>query len=204
MRLTALTPLAVGVPAVLSGALATWCLAVLVGVSVLLTATQVIGTQIIRLRASARITRSQDALRVLPNDEDCRSSCSSPPVSLRSEVVVGLRVSVCWANGIRVLTARRVTLKPTGMGTYVRLHWLWQETLIAPRGGERPANPRVMWQRKHLRDTYPDGLLLGRGLGEAACGKACHGCSLHVLPRRPDLGRVAVRGMDGPHWDCTG
>ena len=52
-------------PAVLCGALPTWYLAVLVGVSVLLTATQVIVTQIIRLRASARITRSHDALHVL-------------------------------------------------------------------------------------------------------------------------------------------
>ncbi|MFZ0118877.1 MAG: hypothetical protein WAN20_20925 [Pseudonocardiaceae bacterium] len=68
MRLTALAPLAppiLGVPAVLYGALPSWCLAVLVGVSVLLTATQVIVTQIIRLRVSARITRSQDALQVL-------------------------------------------------------------------------------------------------------------------------------------------
>jgi hypothetical protein len=68
MRLTALAPLAPharGVPAVLSGALPTWYLAVLVGISVLLTATQVIVTQIIRLRASARMIRSQDALRVL-------------------------------------------------------------------------------------------------------------------------------------------
>jgi hypothetical protein len=38
---------------------------VLVGVSVLLTATHVVVTQIIRLRASRKITRSQDALGVL-------------------------------------------------------------------------------------------------------------------------------------------
>ena len=55
MRLTALAPLAppiLGVPAVLYGALPSWCLAVLVGVSVLLTATQVIVTQIIRLASA--------------------------------------------------------------------------------------------------------------------------------------------------------
>ena len=68
MRLTALAPiaqLALGVPAVLYGSLPAWCLLVLVVVSVLLTLTHVIVTEIIRLRASERITRSQDALRVL-------------------------------------------------------------------------------------------------------------------------------------------
>lgn len=42
-----------------------WALLTLAGVGVLLTAFQVCVTQIIRLRASARISRSQDALRVL-------------------------------------------------------------------------------------------------------------------------------------------
>lgn len=67
MRLTALAPIAppaLGVPAVLYGALPGWCLVVLTGVSVLLTAAQVVVTQVIRLRASEKITRSQDALRV--------------------------------------------------------------------------------------------------------------------------------------------
>jgi hypothetical protein len=68
MRLTALAPIAppaFGVPAALLGVLPAWCLPALVGVSVLLTATHVVVTQIIRLRASGKITRSQDALRVL-------------------------------------------------------------------------------------------------------------------------------------------
>jgi hypothetical protein len=76
MRLTALAPIAapgLGVPAVLYGGLPSWCLLALVGVSVLLTATQVIVTQIIRLRASGKITRSQDALRVL-EIEDLRGA----------------------------------------------------------------------------------------------------------------------------------
>jgi hypothetical protein len=58
-------PPVLGVPAVLYGALPTWCLFALLGVSLLLMATHVVVTQIVRLRASARITRSQDALRVL-------------------------------------------------------------------------------------------------------------------------------------------
>ena len=68
MRLTPLTPIAtsaVEVPAALFGFLPSWCLIVLVGVSVTLTAIPVVVTQIIRLRASGKITRSQDALRVL-------------------------------------------------------------------------------------------------------------------------------------------
>jgi hypothetical protein len=68
MRSTALTsiaPPALGVPAVLYGGMPAWCLHVLVGLSVLITVSQVVVTQVIRLRASARITRSQDALRVL-------------------------------------------------------------------------------------------------------------------------------------------
>lgn len=68
MRQTPLTPIAasaVGVPATLLGFLPSWCLIVLIGASVTLTAIPVVITQIIRLRASGKITRSQDALLVL-------------------------------------------------------------------------------------------------------------------------------------------
>jgi hypothetical protein len=63
-----LTPHAVpliGVCTVLSSALPTWALLALLGISATLASGHVVATQIIRLRASARITRSQDALRVL-------------------------------------------------------------------------------------------------------------------------------------------
>ena len=63
--LIAFTPAALGVPAGVLHLLPAWALLGLIGVGVLLTATQVAVTQIIRLRASARITRSQDAVRVL-------------------------------------------------------------------------------------------------------------------------------------------
>jgi hypothetical protein len=68
MRRTSLAPLAaslVGIPAALHGGLPGWSLSLLVGVVVLLVATEALVTQVIRLRASKRITRSQDALRVL-------------------------------------------------------------------------------------------------------------------------------------------
>jgi hypothetical protein len=68
MRPTALAPLApaaLGLPAAVLDILPAWAQLALTGISVLLAATQVIVAQIIRLRASARITRSQDALRVL-------------------------------------------------------------------------------------------------------------------------------------------
>jgi hypothetical protein len=69
MHRTTLAPIApvLGVPAVLCvyGGLPGWYLFALVGVAVLLTAAEVIVTQIIRLRASSKITRSQDAIRVL-------------------------------------------------------------------------------------------------------------------------------------------
>jgi hypothetical protein len=42
-----------------------WAVLAVVGAGMLLTAMQVIVTQLIRLRASARITSSKDALRVL-------------------------------------------------------------------------------------------------------------------------------------------
>ena len=69
MRLTAaLTPLAapvLGIPVALADALPTWALLTLLGVSALLAAAQVTVTQVIRLRASARISRSDHALRAL-------------------------------------------------------------------------------------------------------------------------------------------
>jgi hypothetical protein len=68
MRLTGLAPIAppvLGVPAVLYGGLPGWSLVAVVAASVVLTALPIIVTQVIRLRASSRITRSQDALRVL-------------------------------------------------------------------------------------------------------------------------------------------
>jgi hypothetical protein len=61
---TLATPL-LGVPAALCGVLPTWALLTLLGVTATHTTAHVVVTQIIRLRASARITRSPDALRVL-------------------------------------------------------------------------------------------------------------------------------------------
>ena len=63
--LAPLAPLLTGVPAAVAGALPTWTLITLLAVSALLAAAQVATTQIIRLRASNRITRSTDNLRVL-------------------------------------------------------------------------------------------------------------------------------------------
>lgn len=83
MRLTTtLAPIAspvLGVPAVLYADVPGWCLLVLIGVSVLLTVAQVVVTQLIRLRASAQIVRSQDALRVL-EIEDLPHRCRQPSV----------------------------------------------------------------------------------------------------------------------------
>jgi hypothetical protein len=61
-----------GMPAAILELLPPWALLLLAGVSILLAGTQVIVTQIIRLRASARITRSQDALRVLEIEDLAR------------------------------------------------------------------------------------------------------------------------------------
>ena len=58
--LAPLAPLLTGAPAAVAGALPT-----LLAVSALLVVLQVLTTQIIRLRASNQITRSQDNLRVL-------------------------------------------------------------------------------------------------------------------------------------------
>jgi hypothetical protein len=63
--LASIAPPVVGIPAVLSGGLPAWCLVVLLGVSTLLSTVQVVATQVIRLRASQRVTRSQDNLEVL-------------------------------------------------------------------------------------------------------------------------------------------
>jgi hypothetical protein len=63
--LTAFVPAAMCVPAGVLHLLPLWAVLTLIGVGVLLSSAQVIVTQIIRLRASARITRSQDAVRVL-------------------------------------------------------------------------------------------------------------------------------------------
>jgi hypothetical protein len=68
MRPTALAPLApvaLGLPAALLEILPSWASLALAAISALLIATHVIVTQIIRLRAIARVTGSQDALRVL-------------------------------------------------------------------------------------------------------------------------------------------
>ena len=69
MRPTAaLAPLAaplLGIPAALYGAIPTWALLALLGLAAAHTTTHVVVTQIIRLRANTRITRSHDALRVL-------------------------------------------------------------------------------------------------------------------------------------------
>jgi hypothetical protein len=63
--LAPLAPLLTGVPAAVAGALPVWALIALLGVSALLAVAQVVTTQIIRLRASNRITRSSHNLRVL-------------------------------------------------------------------------------------------------------------------------------------------
>ena len=67
MRSTAATVIstALVVPIGVLHLLPVWAVLVVVGVGVLLTALPVIVTQIIRLRASAHITDSHDALRVL-------------------------------------------------------------------------------------------------------------------------------------------
>jgi hypothetical protein len=65
MRPTATAPVALVVPAGVLHLLPIWGILVVVGAGVVLTALQVIVTQVIRLRASARITSSRDALRVL-------------------------------------------------------------------------------------------------------------------------------------------
>jgi hypothetical protein len=65
-----------GVPAALC-VLPTWALLALLGVTATLIAAQVVVTQIIRLRASARITRSQDALCAL-HGRFVRPSCLTP------------------------------------------------------------------------------------------------------------------------------
>ncbi|OLS99370.1 hypothetical protein BJF90_39370 [Pseudonocardia sp. CNS-004] len=63
-----------GVPALLCGNLPGWVLGALVAVSALPTAIEVIVTQVIRLRASSRITRSQAALRLMEiEDLPCRA-----------------------------------------------------------------------------------------------------------------------------------
>jgi hypothetical protein len=61
----ALISAAPGIPACVLRLLPIWAVLALIGIGVLLTTVQVIITQVIRLHASARITRSQDALRVL-------------------------------------------------------------------------------------------------------------------------------------------
>ncbi len=68
MRLSSLASIAppvLGIPAVLYGVLPGWWLPVLLGVSLLLSTTQVVVTQIIRLNACRKITSSQHALAVL-------------------------------------------------------------------------------------------------------------------------------------------
>jgi hypothetical protein len=78
--LTTFTPAASGVPTGVLHPLPVWAVLALLGVGVLLSSLQVIVTQVIRLRASARITRSQDALRVLEiEDLPRRRGRSSPP-----------------------------------------------------------------------------------------------------------------------------
>jgi hypothetical protein len=90
MRWTAalapLAPLLPGVPAAVAGALPPWALLTLLGVSALLCVVQVMTTQIIRIRASNRITRSSDNLRVLeiedlPHHQQARNPTrpSTPP-----------------------------------------------------------------------------------------------------------------------------
>jgi hypothetical protein len=63
--LAPLAPLLTGVPAAVAGALPIWALTALLAVSALLAVLRVITTQVIRLRASNRITRSSDNLRIL-------------------------------------------------------------------------------------------------------------------------------------------
>lgn len=65
MRLTAaLAPLLV-TSAIAGGTIPSWALLTVISVNAALTALQVVVTQLIRLRPSSRIPRSQDAVRVL-------------------------------------------------------------------------------------------------------------------------------------------
>jgi hypothetical protein len=63
--LAPLAPLLPAVPAVVYDNLPAWALLALLGVAAALTAVQVVVTQVIRVRASGRITSSKDNLRVL-------------------------------------------------------------------------------------------------------------------------------------------
>lgn len=60
-------------PATLLGILPLWFLITILAVSAALTATQVIVTQIIRLRTSTKITSSADALKLLTAGDTTRS-----------------------------------------------------------------------------------------------------------------------------------
>jgi hypothetical protein len=72
--LTACAPAALAVPAGVLQLLPGWAVLALIGVGVLLTVAQVAVTQYIRIRAIGRITRSQDAVRVLEIEDRRRAS----------------------------------------------------------------------------------------------------------------------------------
>lgn len=73
MASTALPACALAVPAGLLQLLPGWAVLALIGVGVLLTVAQVAVTQYIRIRAVGRITRSQDAVRVLEIEDRRRA-----------------------------------------------------------------------------------------------------------------------------------
>ena len=72
--LAPLTPPVLAVPATLLGILPLWFLITILAVSAALTAIQVIVTQIIRLRASTKITSSAHALQLLTVKDTTRST----------------------------------------------------------------------------------------------------------------------------------
>ncbi len=109
--LTALTPMLVGTPAALLIGLPSWYVMVLVALSALLAAAQIVVTQIIRLRASNHVTDSHDALRVL-EIEDLRST----PVNPRSRALIGpIAASNCLIMFRRSTNSVTAAIPDTGV-----------------------------------------------------------------------------------------
>jgi hypothetical protein len=77
--LAPLTPPVLAVPATLLGILRLWFLIAILAVSVALTATQVIVTQVIRLRVSTKITTSAHALQLLTAEATARCTRRTRP-----------------------------------------------------------------------------------------------------------------------------
>jgi hypothetical protein len=77
--LAPLTPPVLAVPAALLGILPLWFLITILAVSVALTAAHVIVTQVIRLRASTKITTSAHALQLLTVEATARTTRRARP-----------------------------------------------------------------------------------------------------------------------------